>query len=462
MEIVQDIINKGIFKKGERVAVALSGGADSVALLMILLEVKKQMDIDVLAFHINHSIREESDEEQKYVKKLLDKLNVEAYFFTIDKSVYKKSGKSLEEIARKHRYEFFDKKAKELSCIVALGHHLEDQSETVLFHILRGTGLSGLIGMKERQGNYLRPLLDYRKKELIDFLKSREIDFVTDSSNFDTKYSRNKIREDIIPYIDRELGVDSNKKIHEMSKLIKADEDFLNDYVEKKYNELVLKENDKISLDLKGFVDLSLAIQRRLVRRCIFDLYPSLKDISFINVNDVIGLSKSENGRINLVNNIIVSRVYNKLVFKFDIFDDNAIKEYYIDKEGIVQKLNIDGKFIINVLSREEFYNKYEKIPNKAFKKYFDYDKFKRTIFLRSRKVKDYISIKGGKKSIKKLFIDEKIPYDDRDSVYLLGSGNSVAWVVGYRIGEEYKVSSDSKKILEIEYIGENQWAISK
>ncbi len=456
MNIVQDILKKDIFKSGDRVAVALSGGADSLALLMILLDLKNQLDIEVLAFHVNHSIRDESDIEQKYVKKLLNKLKVEAYFFTIDKHKYKKSGKSIEETARKYRYDFFDKKADELSCLVALGHHLEDQSETVFFHILRGTGLTGLTGMKVKSGKYIRPLLNYTKKDLIDYLEEHKIDYLTDESNFDTIYTRNKIREQVIPYIDKELGVDLNKKLYDMSQIIRDDEEFLIDFVEDKYKNLVSFEDGVVKLDLRGFNKLSIAIKRRLIRKCISVIYPSLKDISFNNIQDVISLSSSENGRLSLVNGIVVKKVYDSFVFLINENKSATLNEYSINKNDIVQKMNIDKKFVLKVISAEDFYKKYDKIPNMTFKKFFDYDKFKGTIFIRSRKLRDFISIKGGKKSIKKIFIDDKIPADLRDSIYLVGSNDSdVAWIVGYRIGEEYKVSNRSKKILEVEFIGE-------
>ncbi len=453
--IVDDIVRSNIFSSGEKVAVALSGGADSVALLFILLKVSEIIDLEIIALHVNHSLRENSKYEQEYVKSILDDLCVKGYFFTIDSSKYNENGTSIEESARILRYEFFDKMIDDLGCVVALGHHLEDQSETVLFNILRGSGLKGISGMSVRSRNYVRPLLKYRKIDLLDYLDNKGIKYVTDESNFDIKFTRNKIREKIIPFINKQLDVDANEKLFAMSSIVGDDNDFLQSVADEKYNTIAIKRDGKVILDSALFDELHISVKRRVARKCIAAIYPSLKDISYKNIEDIIRLTSSENGRINLVNDIVVKKVYDKLEFSFDLHSSDSIETYVINKKDLensrAEALTL-GDFKLRLLYSDEDVD----LRSNGNVKYFDYDKFGEYIDIRARLPKDFITFKGGKKSIKKFFIDEKIRKDLRDLTYLVVSNGSVAWIVGSRIGEHYKVTDNTKKIIECKYIGED------
>ncbi len=455
MNIVETLLKKDIFKDGDRLGVALSGGVDSVALLLVLMEVKKAIDIDVFAIHINHSIREVSVDEARFVKNLTNSLGVDCLFFTLDKSIYKKDGASMEEIARRARYEIFARIATERGACIALGHHRQDQGETVFMHILRGTALGGLIGMKEVNGIYIRPLLDFTKDDLESFLREKSIGNVTDESNFDEKYTRNKIRGNIFPYIEKEMDVDLGEKLASMSKILSDDEDFLNDYARTKFYDLLDKdEEDRLCFRIDDIRTLPVAIARRVFRMAIAHFHPSLKDVSFNAIEQIFGILDSENGSLNLPEGILVKRVYEYLEFNLDRESKN-LSAFLINKDELGEGINRFGDFELEIMDKSDLPDDFDYFSKNPFKKCFDYGKFKRTIFIRPRSEGDFITIKGGKKSIKKFFIDEKVREDERDEIYLLGSDSDVAWIVGYRIAERYKISEDTKKILIVEYKGD-------
>ncbi len=450
MNIVNELYKKNLFKENDVVGVGLSGGADSVALLMLMLDLKKLVDIEVFAVHINHGLREEALLESQFVKKLLKRNGISGLFFNIDNSVYDEVGKSTEQIAREERYKIFRKVISDKKCFIALGHHREDQVETVFLNFLRGTGLTGLAGMREINGSYIRPLLDFSKADLLEYLEEVGETYITDESNFEDIYVRNLIRNDVIPYIIHKTGIDINQKIHSMSRLVAQDEEYLELITHKVFLEVSEIDDRAITIDINTLKDFHSSVIRRVIRRAIFEIKGDLVNISSINVADIIELFKSENKEIIISKGIYVKKDYDKLRIG-ERKDYKKIRKIKVDRNSIGEDAVIFGDFKIKVIN-DFLFTAYS---NQKYKKWFDYDKIKSDLFLRPREEGDYISINGGKKSIKKLFIDKKINKVDRDSIFLVADGKEVLWAVGVRYNDRFKVTKDTNKVIEIEYLGE-------
>jgi len=242
LNTVLKTINKyNLIEKGERIIVGLSGGPDSVCLLYILNNFLKEYELKIFAVHINHMIRgEESDLEQKYVRELCEKLEIELFIERIDiLKVSKEQKISIEEAGRNIRYLEFSKYAKKtFSNKIAVAHNKNDQAETVLFNIIRGTGLDGLKGIQYKNNMVIRPLLDIDRNQIEEFCSLNLLNPRIDSSNLKKTYTRNKIRLDLIPYINKNFGANIVESLNRMSSLIKEDYKLIETIIKEAYKKM--------------------------------------------------------------------------------------------------------------------------------------------------------------------------------------------------------------------------------
>lgn len=228
--ILDTIKKNGIIKKGDRVVVGVSGGPDSVCLLHVLWRLRKDFDLYIVAVHINHMLRgSESCRDENYVKSLCSELEIELQSICVDiKKVSKEKNMSLEEAGREERYRHFEIVADSVGASrIAVAHNKNDQAETVLMNIIRGSGLDGLKGMDYIRGRIIRPLLDIERNEIEAYCRENSLNPITDSSNLEDIYSRNKIRLNVIPYIDTLFGCNFVKSVDRLNRLVKDDIDFI-------------------------------------------------------------------------------------------------------------------------------------------------------------------------------------------------------------------------------------------
>lgn len=459
-ERVKHTISKyELIEKGDKIVVGVSGGHDSMTLLYVLKSLRKEMEFTIYAVHINHGIRGiEADGDEQYVRDICKKLNIPFYSHKANMDEYAKKHKLTSEEAGRHiRYSFFRKVIKEIDGNkIAVAHNKNDQAETLLMRFMRGTGVDGLRGMEYKNGNIIRPLLDLSRDDIEKYCDDNNIVPRIDKTNFETIYGRNKVRLELIPYIQKEFNSAIIDTLFRTSNIMKDDSDFLMEYTQKTYKELLQSESkSSISLNIERFDCLHKSIKTRVIRLAVEKLCGNLKGLEKKHINYITNLieSKKTGKKINLVNNIVVEISYDKLILEINEKKNDIGYNYILNMDGITYIEEINSSIKSTVQSSDDINIEY----NNRFKKYFDYDKIENEIYIRNRRNGDRFTPIGmnGSKKLKDFFIDEKIPRDKRETNPLIIDGDNILWVVGLRVSEKYKVNTNTKNILTLEYIKE-------
>jgi len=418
-------------ESGDGILAAVSGGADSVCLLFLLHKWQEELGIRLAAFHLNHGLRgAEADRDEAYVRELCEKLQVPFLAVREDVAAYAASHKlSCEEAGRTLRYFHLERAAETFSCNkIATAHHRDDNAETVLLNLFRGSGFRGLSGISPVRGRIIRPLLGLSREEIAGYLRENGIEWCEDSTNREDMYARNRIRNGLLPWVRENINGGAAGHILNFAALAgQADEYFT------RQAEILLPEG-AVSIRTEDFDRQPEILKSYLVRRMIAGALGSEKDVSMRHIHAVCALKGPGGGtEADLPGGFYALRSYDTL-------------EIRKRTDGILAKQ--DGmSYEYRIFS----WKKDREIPKNQYTKWFDYDKIKGTLSVRSRETGDYLTIRGGKrKLLKRFFIDEKIPEEKRDSIRLLAEGNHVLWVVGYRISEFYKITDETQTILEV------------
>lgn len=304
-EKVMKTINKyNMIKNGDKVVIGVSGGPDSMSLLNILNNLKEKLNIKIYVAHINHMIREEANEETEYVRKFCNKLGID--FFAKKIKVEEEAKKlkiGTEEAGRIIRYAFFEEIANMVGANkIATAHNSNDNAETVLMNIIRGTSVSGLKGIeKVRDGKFIRPIIECNRDEIEEYCKEQNLDPRYDKSNKENIYTRNKIRNLLIPYLQKEFNPNIIEGINRLSYIAAEEERFLNNIVENEYENILIsvnnnEKNDTIILNLKEFNKLDYVIKSKLILYTISKIYGKTTGIEKIHIDDIIKLCKNNIG----------------------------------------------------------------------------------------------------------------------------------------------------------------------
>lgn len=451
------IESNGLIDKGEKILVALSGGPDSICMLHLLCSIREEYDLKIGAAHLNHMLRgEEANKDENYAKEFCEKLNVDFYSKRIDIERYsKENGVSTETGGRDARYNLFDTIAKEYGYTkIATAHNANDQAETIIMRMMRGTGLEGLCGIPVmREGKYIRPILCMERWEIEKYCENFDLKPRIDKTNLETIYSRNKIRLEILPYMKENFNQDVVMALNRMSNILWEDNKFITEYAKGKFKEYCIKENGNIKIDEKLFYE-NKAIVARVLRKALTKVSKSTYDFELKHIEEVMKLSKiGTNKRIDLPNNIYAENIYGKIYIKK--------KEKEIDtqkKEIIIEKDKLNGyktEFNGYELSFEIIENrKNSKIPNNDLIKYFDCDKIKKYVVIRTRKNGDKINPLGmnGSKKLKDIFIDMKVPKEKREELPVIVFDDDISWVLDVKLSNIYKVTKKTDNILKIIY----------
>ncbi|AND86172.1 tRNA lysidine(34) synthetase TilS [Clostridium tyrobutyricum] len=454
--VLNTIKENNMLCKKDKVVVAVSGGPDSLCLLHILYKLKEELDINLYVAHLNHCLRgKESDEDEKFVKNFCQSLDIEFRSKRVDiNKISQQRNMSCETAGRKVRYEFFNEVKKEVGAQkVAIAHNANDQAETVLMRIMRGTGLEGLTGIKAvRDHEFIRPLINTTRCEIENYCKEENLNPQIDKTNLETIYSRNKIRLELIPYIEKNFNKDIINTINRLSDTIKVDNNYLDSIAKEKFKKYCDTCPEKVIISKEAFLE-DEAIVSRILRLSLRDVCGNLYDFEKIHIYDIMRIQKHSTGKqIMLPNRIIVSNDYGDMIISKNIKKAKMSNDIYVLHEGIN---NISNNCAVYI---ESYCNEgIKNISKNKFIQYFDYDKIKGNIILRNRKEGDKfipIGMKGSKK-LKNMFIDLKISKERRNDIPLICFGKSIAWVVGYRMGELFKIDKHTKKILAIEFEGE-------
>lgn len=290
--VKNNIVENSLVKKGDKIVVAVSGGPDSMCLLDTLYRLKDELEFSILVAHVNHGIRIESDLEKEYVEKYCKERNIPFFYLKVDVPKLSKEKKISEETCgRMVRYDFFEKVRQENNAdLIAVAHNLNDNIETILLNQIRGCGLKGLIGMDFKFNNIIRPLLTIEKKDILVYNNELELHPCFDKTNEEDIYLRNKIRLQLIPYL-QELNPNFVTNISRMRNILKEDNDFIEEYTNIVFDKVIIKiDNSKIVFDFSKFMNEHKSIQKRIIRKIIEKKISNLDGIENIHVLDIIKL----------------------------------------------------------------------------------------------------------------------------------------------------------------------------
>ena len=307
--VLKTIKKNRLIVNGDKIVLGVSGGPDSISMLNILRELKEEgtLQFNMVVAHINHMIREEAIEDEKYVEDYCKKNGIECYVKRINVIEYAQNNKiGTEEAGRKARYDFFDEIAQKTNADkIAIAHNKNDKIETIIMHILRGSGLSGLKGIEPiRNNRYIRPLIDCERQEIEDYCEKEKLNPRIDKTNFENNYTRNKIRNIVIPYIKEEFNPNIIETINRLSEVITAEENYMDKIVKEIYGKILIETKEtEISLSLKEFNKQEEVIKNRLILYTTRKLMGSSQGIEKIHLKDIIKLCENNIGNKYLTPN---------------------------------------------------------------------------------------------------------------------------------------------------------------
>lgn len=298
-EVLKTIETYNLIEKNDKIVIGVSGGPDSICLLHVLYGLKEKLGIEIVVAHVNHMLRDVADLETEYVQKFCKKLGIECYVKKADiLEISKIQKKGTEEVGRQVRYDFFDEVAKKTnSNKIATAHNSNDRAETVILNILRGSGLSGLKGIEPiRDNKYIRPLINTDRQDIENYCNDNKLEPKYDKTNNENIYTRNKVRNTVIPYIKKEFNPNIIKTINRLSSLATEENEYLQAITKQEFENLLIEKTENIILDLHKFNSLNLVIKRRLILYTINEVLHTTNGIEKVNIDDIIKLCKNNIG----------------------------------------------------------------------------------------------------------------------------------------------------------------------
>ena len=307
-KIIQTIKKYNLINSGDKIVLGVSGGPDSIAMLDILRQLRIEFNFEIYVVHINHNIRgKDAEEDEEYVKNYCQKYNIKCFSKKIDVPTIAKNEKiGTEEAGRKVRYEYFEEILKETnSNKIAIAHNKNDKVETIIMHMLRGSGISGLRGIEPiRENKFIKPLIECDRKEIEKYCQENNLQPRIDKTNFENEYTRNKIRNIVIPYIKKEFNPNIIETITRLANVVSSEDNFIEKIAQETYNKLlVIEENNRIELNLKEFNLLDEVLKNRIILIVTRKLFGSTQGIEKINIDDIIKLCNNNIGNKFLMPN---------------------------------------------------------------------------------------------------------------------------------------------------------------
>lgn len=447
-----------MLKHGDIVLVGVSSGPDSVCLLHVLNELKDEYGLSLHIAHLNHGFRGgESDDDVSFVQSIADSLGIPLHMEYADIPLYiKRLGLSKQAGAREYRYKFFYRIADEIGATrIALGHTADDQAETFLMRLLRGSGSSGLSGIPPVRDRIIRPIIELTREEINEFLSDRQIRYRIDSSNLTTVYLRNKVRIELIPYLSKEFNPNIMDTLIRNLKILRDEDIFLGEYVKNIYKDIAAgKKGESVRFDVGRISSLPVPVKRRILRIAVESIIgEGAVDLSFKHVEDSLNLLNNERGgEVHLPSGIIVKK--DKKSFSVYLRTDETHilpYSYHVAVPGdtIIPEAGIT---VSTTILEMEGYDKSEGADGK-FEACFFMGDASQPLVIRNRRSGDFFcpkGMEGHKKKIKEYFIDMKISVSERDRVPILTSPEGIMWIIGYRTDDRFKAASSTKKILKV------------
>lgn len=444
-KIEDTIIKYNMLKNVNCVIVGVSGGADSMALLSFLEKYSRKVQLKIITAHVNHCLREsEADRDENFVREYCQKNRIILEILKVNvKEIAVETKKSVEECARKLRYDFFNELSAQYDGKIATAHTLSDSVESMFINLSRGTGTAGLCGIPAKRDNIIRPMIALKREETQFFCEVNGIFYVTDSTNLMREYTRNKIRLDVIPQL-KQINSEFEKVAQRTMLLLSSDEFYLENIAKK-----VLDQNfiSKGIYNLKNVKNEPFPILSRFIRLAVFEFLKA--NITAQHIELILNLIKTDSGAVILPQKIKVS-VKNEvlLIEKFE-------KNLELTKNKSVTPLKTDliltegsKKLIIKMLSKNEF----EKFDKSQFFYAMDYDKINADANFRTRTAGDKFrqAGRGVTKNVRKLFNELKVSPVDRENILLLASQNEVLWINHVGVAECVALTDNTRRVVVI------------
>ena len=439
------IFTYNMISKGDSILVGFSGGADSVALLYFLYSNKQLLDISLSAVHLNHLLRgKDALADEEFSRKFCQKLKIPFTSKQVDISgLADKEGLSFEQVARRERYKLFNSIPADK---IATAHTLSDSVETVLINLVRGTGINGLTGIPPVRDSIIRPLINSTRSEIEAYCKENSLDYVTDKTNFENDYTRNKIRNLVIPQL-KEINLALEYSLLNLTNHLKNDADYLNDQAKAALKDI---ENDN-NYSITKVLQLHPAIRNRVI---ILILEKHGLEVSTQRVDLILENLKSNSGGLSLSDKdtLQIKDGYFSIAKPLVLTPAFSLQ---VEKEQLISNKLLEvypGKsFIITTLECKEIENIANVFPNRL-KNLLDYDKIALLVNFRQRKPGDSFTQanRGVTKSVKKLFNESKLTPQQRSSIVFLEMENEIVWIEGFGASESCKVDKNTKLAIEI------------
>jgi tRNA(Ile)-lysidine synthase len=465
-------VNKMIHS-GEKIVVGVSGGPDSLSLLYALFYLKDELNFTLHIAHLDHKFRGvESVADACFVEEHARKLGIAFTIEAIDvASIIRINKLSFEDGARKVRYEFYDRVAAEVGADkVALGHNADDQAETMLMRLFRGAGSHGLSGIpKVRDGKYIRPLLSSSRSEIDKFLSDLGLAPRQDSSNQKAIYLRNKIRLELLPFLETEYNPKVKNVLCRTAEILQSESELLDKIAEENLSKCVITRHPSIiEINIDNFKKQHLAIQRRILRHCIATVADSACDVGFEHIESILNLTANSKPNCILIlpYNVEIIKSYNKLIIRKakNVIASEA-KQSDSEFPELKYELNVPGVTELPLLKSTivakidenftvESQNQFQVENSGEVGEVFDFEKIKQPLQVRNRRRGDRFQPLGmlGEKKLKDFFIDAKVPKQLRDQIPILVSGDEILWVIGYRMSDRFKVTDSTRRKLAVSF----------
>ena len=457
-KVHQVIRARDLLSPGDRIVVAVSGGPDSVALLSCLVALSSRWNWDLNIGHVNHGLRgTESEEDADFVKKLGNHFGVPVSIreARLKKQDTKFAKQSLQAYAREARYQALETILQERNATkLALGHTADDQAETVLMWMLRGSGAGGLSGIPPKRGERIvRPLLDIPRSDILAYLEHRQLTYRMDSSNSQPVYLRNRLRQDLMPHL-KEYSPGLVNVLSRQAEIIRDDHAYLEIIAAEAFHQICVTEDEKrLQLDRTALLTLPIAIRRRVVRYALQQLKGNIHGLRFDVVQRLLGgLDHGQSGWTMNINNVDVTLEYDRLVFskRWTILPDDLspppVREVGLDLPGEVVWPLTGQRMVVSMNHAAEMASQSHKLEM-----YLDADTFTPELLLRSWRPGDAFCPKGfggRQKKLQDFFSDMKLPRSQRAKVPLLVAPEGILWVVGLREDERFQVSTTTTSVV--------------
>ncbi len=447
-KMIQTIRKHSMLSGGERVLVGLSGGPDSVALLHLLTELAGTWRLSLHALYVDHGLRpRKTPSEIEFCARLAESLAVPFSVARVDVGEHRRrEGLSLQEAARHLRYRAFEEHAYRIEADrIATGHNADDQAETVVMRMLRGSGPRGLSGIPPVRGGFIRPLLDLRREEIESYLDERKAEFLVDASNLSKDYLRNRLRQEVMPLL-REYNPDITGTLCRTADILREENEYMEVQATKALMRLISRKREgRVELFLSPLENMEKVILRRVLLRVIGETR-GLRGIGLDHVESIIRLVKGggSGSRIYLPGGIRAIRNYSTLTITAEAPERLRERPLEVPGETVLKEAGI---VLISSITDHS-----SGTADGRTEAEFDLDSLRFPLKVRPREPGDcfYPSGLGRRKKIQDYFVDEKVPRDVRDTVPLVVTGEDIIWVAGYRTDERFGVRPSSTRILKI------------